>query len=55
MELYSRIDFGRDNLENRRLVEIILAYNECVKNGYYVELNDKKRIVSYVRRIYETL
>lgn len=53
--LGSRIDFGQDNLCNEKLIELILAYNECLKNGYYVELSDKKRIVDYVRRIYEKL
>lgn len=55
MMLGSRIDFGQDNLCNEKLIELILAYNECLKNGYYVELSDKKRIVAYVRRIYEKL
>lgn len=55
VELYSRINFEQDNPCDKSIIELILAYNECLKNGYYVELNDKKRIVAYVRRIYEKL
>lgn len=50
--LSAELDFNRTDSYSEKLVEIVLAYNACVKNGYYVELCNRKQIVAYIKEIY---